>query len=171
MLQGRWACSKALATVLHTTTKRIARIHSLYQSGVTTMDKVTPQGRRTSERYHSVRVSVSESTPTVLIYRTEQAMTWMDGWFRLVGDQMPDSQMIHLPQFLTREGVYKEMEQEMRMEGMTKQEIVSLSHFYLLWSKQFPRVSIPKVCSYHTLQLDYMSKYKRTHTDESLCPM
>lgn len=77
--------------------------------------------------------------------RTEQAVAWMNGWFQLVGDHMPDSQMIHLPNFLTREGIYKEMEQEMRAEGMMKEEIVSLSHFHQLWSKHFPCVSIPKV--------------------------
>ena len=53
--------------------------------------------------------------------RTEQAVAWMDGWFQLVGDHMPDSQMIHLPNFLTREGIYKEMEQEMRAEVIASQ--------------------------------------------------
>lgn len=95
--------------------------------------------------------------------RSTQAVTWLDGWFRLVGDQMPDSQMIHLPQFLTREGIYKEMVLEMRAEGMMKEEIVSLSHFYRTWSKQFPHVSIPKVRTYVIAYTIYIKLLQTVH--------
>ena len=79
------------------------------------------------------------------MYRTEQASTWMASWFGKLGDQMPDSRMIHLPHFLTKDAVYKEMRMEMMEAGMPTSDILSLSHFYALWTKQFAHVSIPKV--------------------------
>jgi hypothetical protein len=75
--------------------------------------------------------------------RSEQAIAWMAKWFHLVGDQMPDSNMTHLPHFLTREAVYQEMRRELERAG---NEVISMSHFYATWTANFPRVTIPKVC-------------------------
>ena len=79
------------------------------------------------------------------LYRTEQAHTWMESWFQKIGDQMPDSRMVHLPHFLTKEAVYKEMHREMMAFGIPACKILSLSRFYTLWNNRFPNVSIPKV--------------------------
>ena len=79
------------------------------------------------------------------IHRHEQAILWMEEWFHLHGDKMPDSVMTHLPHYLTKEAVYKEMTEEMISAGLQKGDIISLQRFYMLWSEKFANVSIPKV--------------------------
>ena len=69
----------------------------------------------------------------------------MEEWFHLHGDKMPDSVMTHLPHYLTKEAVYKEMTEEMISTGLQKRDLVSLQRFYMLWSEKFTNVSIPKV--------------------------
>ena len=44
-------CDKAVAHILSTTSKRIARIRNLYHAGITTLRAVKPTGRKISERY------------------------------------------------------------------------------------------------------------------------
>ena len=44
-------CDKAVANILSTTAKRIARIRNLYHTGITTLRAVKPTGRKISERY------------------------------------------------------------------------------------------------------------------------
>ena len=75
----------------------------------------------------------------------QQAVVWMQNWFDLFGDKMPDSEMVHLPHFLSREGVYKELRDDFCSKGMELSEIISLSRFYVVWNENFPKVSIPKV--------------------------
>ena len=92
---------------------------------------------------------------TIQSLRTEQAIIWMERWFNDFGDNMPDTRMIHLPQFLTREAVYKEMAHDMHREGINTSNIISLAHFYATWSDIFPHVSIPKVRN----QIEHLEAY------------
>lgn len=119
-------CDKALADVLNTTVKRIRRIRSIYQQGITTIQPTKPTGRKISEKH-------------------EQAILWMQEWFHLHGDKMPDSVMTHLPHYLTKEAVYKEMRDEMLSSGLGRDEVISLQRFYVLWTEKFKTVSIPKI--------------------------
>lgn len=57
---------------------------------------------------------------------------------------MPDRMAVHLPSFLTNAAVHLRMKEELEGSG---RHVISQSHFYNLWSSEFPHVSIPKVCS------------------------
>ena len=85
------------------------------------------------------------NTYTWCPHRHEQAILWMQEWFHLHGDKMPDSVMTHLPHYLTKEAVYKEMRDEMLSSGLGRDEVISLQRFYVLWTEKFKTVSIPKV--------------------------
>lgn len=71
------------------------------------------------------------------------AIAWMDLYFNQIGDHLPDKMAIHLPSFLTNKMIYERLISEFRAKG---EDHISSSHFYKLWSEEFPHVSIPKVC-------------------------
>ena len=61
---------------------------------------------------------------------------------------MPDSQMTHLPHFLSKETVYKELQEDMLAKGLQHTDVISSFRFYVIWNEKFPNVSIPKVRMY-----------------------
>jgi hypothetical protein len=73
-----------------------------------------------------------------------EAIAWMDHYFSQVGDCMPDRMAVHLPSFLTNAAVHLRLKEELEASG---RPVISQSHFYNIWSTEFPHVSIPKVCS------------------------
>lgn len=101
-------------------------------------------------RYYEVRQSFLQgalfverlSSPTAHQRKSFEAIAWMQQYFSQVGDCMPDRMAIHLPSFLTNASVYSRMKEELEASG---QQVISQSHFYSLWSTEFPHVSIPKV--------------------------
>ena len=72
-----------------------------------------------------------------------EAIAWMQNYFSQIGDYMPDHMAVHLPSFLTNLLVYTQMKEELESSG---RQVISQSHFYNLWTSEFPHVSIPKVC-------------------------
>lgn len=66
----------------------------------------------------------------------------MQNYFNQVDDFLPDRMAIHLPSFLINALVYSRMKEELEATG---RQVVCQSHFYNLWTTEFPRVSIPKV--------------------------
>ena len=61
-----------------------------------------------------------------------------------MGDRMPHSMTIHLPSNLTKVTIYQKLVYEMRLRG--KLDVLSQSHFFEVWTKNFGHVTIPKVC-------------------------
>ena len=101
-------------------------------------------------RFYEVRQSFLQgalfverlSSPTAHQRKSFEALAWMRHYFSQVGDCMPDRMALHLPCFLTNATVYARMREELEGSG---QQVISQSHFYSLWSTEFPHVSIPKV--------------------------
>lgn len=101
-------------------------------------------------RFYDVRRSFLEgsffverlTSPTVHQPKSCEAIAWMQNYFSQVGDCMPDRMAVHLPSFLTNALVYSRMKDELEASG---RQVISQSHFYNLWSSEFPHVSIPKV--------------------------
>lgn len=85
------------------------------------------------------------SSATMHRAKSYKAIAWMQLYFDQVGDQIPDRMAIHLLSFLTHGMVYSRMREELEQSG---EEVISQSHFYQLWSSEFPHVSVPKVCLY-----------------------
>ena len=83
------------------------------------------------------------------------AIAWMRKWFELYGDKMPDNKMIHLPHFLSREAVHKELVEDYRSKGLESHDIISLSRFYMVWTKNFPHVTIPRVSMHPQIYIPY----------------
>ena len=102
-------------------------------------------------RFYEVRQSFLDgalfverlASPTTHQRKSCEAIAWMQHYFDQVGDHMPDRMAIHLPSFLTNAAVHLRMKEELESSG---RHVNSQSHFYNLWSSEFPHVSIPKVC-------------------------
>ena len=56
-VQGKHVCDNGLALLLKTTVKRINRIRDIYRSGITTIIKVKPTGRKVSDRYACIHAN------------------------------------------------------------------------------------------------------------------
>ena len=76
----------------------------------------------------------------------EEAKTWMEGYFNLIGDKMPTSKQIHLPCWDTQKDIYMRYKDDMTEQMLDKNDILSLSMFYKLWQDDFSHVVIPEVC-------------------------
>lgn len=87
-------------------------------------------------------VSGSERSP---LLRTTEALAWMENYFTLVGDSMPNQMALHLPSSLSKLSVYQRLHDDFKKRG--KNEIVSQSQFFKLWESNFSNVVIPKVGS------------------------
>lgn len=102
-------------------------------------------------RYYEVRQSFLNgalfverlTSPMTHQPKSCEAIAWMQNYFSQIGDYMPDRMVLHLPSFLTNALVYSRMTEELEASG---RQVISQSHFYNLWTSEFPHVSIPKVC-------------------------
>lgn len=77
--------------------------------------------------------------------KTDTARIWMDRYFNLVGDKMPNSNQIHLPSWETRKDVYARYKDDMEQQQMGKGDVISLDKFYKLWNENYSNVIIPEV--------------------------
>ena len=99
-LFGKNVCKKAFALVLDCSTRRLDRVASLFREGVTKIShRNAGQLRQTS--------------------KTADAISWMDSYFRMIGEHLPDCDRIHLPSFLTKRDVYERMVAELRENGLS----------------------------------------------------
>ena len=124
-LLGRNLCKPAFKHVLGISDKRLRKIHRLHSSGFTIAIRAHRIYNK-SEKY-------------------EVAKAWMKRYFDRIGDKMPHIQQTHLPHFLSKRTVYNFMSNELLQQGHTSKSILSLSHFYSLWAKEFSYCIIPKV--------------------------
>ncbi|XP_028516072.1 uncharacterized protein LOC110243076 isoform X2 [Exaiptasia diaphana] len=67
---------------------------------------------------------------------------WMEHYFKVVGDKMPNAGTIHLPSYLDKRAIYKTMSDEMKDKG---QQPTHYSVFCKLFHTVFPHVKFPKV--------------------------
>ena len=80
----------------------------------------------------------------------EGAKAWMEQYFSLIGDKMPNSKQIHLPSWDTQKNIYGRYKQDMAEQMTDESEVMSLSMFYKLWIDDFSHVVIPKVCFFYS---------------------
>lgn len=122
MLYGKPVCKAAFALLLGTSERRLDRIKSNLSSGN------VAHGNRGVKR------------PSI---KSINASAWMNEYFLLMGDHMPDSDRVHLPSFLTKREVYQKMSAALLEDGV--KDIISLSTFYELKKKEYNHVIIPEV--------------------------
>ena len=126
-IEGNLVCKAALCLILGVSKKRYRRICSQASACVTTS---TPQHRQ----------------------RRGKSTNLLLGWIGfLIQLEIKHTYQTHLPHFLTKRDVYKKMRAEIEQDRNIR-EVVSLSHFYLIWEKEFKKVEIPAV-SYILYQL------------------
>lgn len=83
--------------------------------------------------------------------KTEGAVAWMERYFNLIGDKMPDKDQIHLPCWETQKDIFCRYSGDMQIRGCPQEELLGISMFYKVWTDNFPNVVIPKVCEYNIL--------------------
>lgn len=74
--------------------------------------------------------------------KTEAAVAWMERYFNLIGDKMPDKDQIHLPCWETQKDIYHRYSSDVQKRG---EEILGISMFYKIWTEKFSNVVIPEV--------------------------
>ena len=77
--------------------------------------------------------------------KKESLVAWMERYFNLIGDKMPDTKQIHLPSWETRKDIHIRYCQDMQLRGIEQEEISGSSAFYKVWTEQFTHVVIPEV--------------------------
>ena len=77
--------------------------------------------------------------------KTEGAVSWMDRYFHLIGDMMPDKDQIHLPCWETQKDIYHRYSSDMQKRGCAQEEMLGISMFYKVWTENFSNVVIPEV--------------------------
>lgn len=92
------------------------------------------------------------------IIRSEEAITWMEQYFNLIGDHMPDKNQIHLPSWETQKSIYSRYVDDMADQGIETDEVVALSSFYRIWSTRFSHVCIPEVS--HSLYVQVIMMFQ-----------
>ena len=125
ILCGKQLCRSAFLLVLGISEKRLRKATRLYATGTV--------------------VAPSKSQPQFKSPKRDDAYAWMERYFSRIGDKMPHIQQIHLPYFLSKKAVYEFLVQDFTLLGFQSDEIISRSHFYALWKKEFPNCIIPKV--------------------------
>ena len=76
--------------------------------------------------------------------KTEAAIAWMERYFNLIGDKMPDKDQIHLPCWENQKDIYYRYRTDLEQRG-NQGEILGISMFYKVWGDSFSKVVIPEV--------------------------
>lgn len=69
------------------------------------------------------------------------AETWMEAYFKRIGDKMCDTRALHLPSFLDKTIIYGYLKAERKDED---ENVIHYSTFCYLLRNVFPFVKIPK---------------------------
>ena len=80
-----------------------------------------------------------------LLIWNESVSAWMDAYFNLIGDKMPDKNQIHLPSWETQKDIYSYYIGDINDRGMSEEKIAGISAFCKIWTEQFSNVVIPQV--------------------------
>lgn len=74
---------------------------------------------------------------------SQSAMTWLHMYAIQFGEKLPNQEKIHLPPCVTKKSIYSEMVEYQHDKG--EPEVISMSHFMLLWRTCLCHIAIPKV--------------------------
>ena len=77
--------------------------------------------------------------------KTEAAIAWMDRYFNLIGDKMPDKDQIHLPCWENQKDIYHRYCNDFKSRGSMEEDLLGISLFYKVWIDHFSNVIIPEV--------------------------
>jgi len=123
---GSDVCKKAFCIVYNLPSKYISDVTKSVEKGHLTIE----HGNSGSKR------------PTA---KSEGAKVWMEKYFHLLGDKMPNSNQIHLPSWDTQKDIYARYKQDMAQQMLLEKDLISLSMFYRIWQEEFSHVVIPEV--------------------------
>ena len=126
VVAGRIVCEAAFCSVYGFSLARLSRARRRASFG----QLVVEHGNLGRKRY----------TP-----RVEEAKTWMNRYFNLIGDKQPDKVQIHLPSWETQRDIYQRYRDDMEKVEIPEDEMIGLSTFYRIWHEEFPSVVIPEV--------------------------
>ena len=126
VLSGKKVCQKAFSTLLNVSQKRLCMVKKLVESQAVSAKHKLLRPKRKTEKF-------------------EIAAAWMEAYFKRIGDQMPHTEQVHLPSFLTKNSIFDQMEEQLKQQGFLQSEIISLSHFYAIWNDCYSHCIIPKV--------------------------
>ena len=116
-----------------------AKVYSISQRTLTRMLKSISLGE--SKAVHGNQGKRRVNT------KKESVGIWMERYFHLIGDKMPNSSQIHLPSWEVQKDVYSRYCQDMQIHGIPEDEIAGISVFYKIWNEEFSHVVIPEVCT------------------------
>lgn len=77
--------------------------------------------------------------------KVQEAKTWMQRYFTLIGDKQPDQVKIHLPIWEKKEDVFNCYKEDMKKAEIPEEGMVGLSTFYRIWNDEFSFVVILEV--------------------------
>ena len=116
-----------------------AKVYSISQRTLTRMLKSISLGESKAAHGNQGKRRVNTKKESVGI--------WMERYFHLIGDKMPNSSQIHLPSWEVQKDVYSRYCQDMQIRGIPEDEIAGISVFYKIWTEEFSHVVIPEVCT------------------------
>ena len=85
----------------------------------------------------------------------EGAKAWMERYFSLIEDKMPNSKQIHLPSWDTQKNINGRYKQDIAEQMIDESEIMSLSMFYKLWIDDFHMWLFLRYASFKVLLYKY----------------
>lgn len=101
-----------------------------------------------------VEVSRSGTVKGKMTTESLSAVAWLQDFCNSYAEKLPNENKLNLPPCLTKQYVYG-----LYLEKATNP--VSKSHFYKLWKRELPNVTIPKVSKMYIIML-YTSIYVET---------
>ena len=123
-IAGLSVCQAAFCQVYGISKKRIKRVCQLVSAG----QRIVEHGNKGKRKNNT---------------KSELAVAWMDRYFHLIGDNMPQKKQIHLPSWETQKDIYHRYCEDMKRQGGTAADILCLSLFYKVWKTDFSMVVIP----------------------------
>lgn len=126
-IAGKEVCSNAWSKIYSVSKRTLSRITKDISLG----ENQIAHGNQGKKRLNTKKESVA---------------AWMERYFNLIGDKMPDSNQIHLPSWETQKDIHARYCQDMERRGIEREEIAGISIFYKIWTEQFSNVLIPEVC-------------------------
>ena len=143
---GKEICSSAWCRIFSVSRRTLQRM----QQRIVDADRMEQHGNVGKKRLNT---------------KTEGAIAWMEKYFDLIGDKMPDKNQIHLPCWENQKDVHNRYSTDLERRG-NKEEILGVSMFYKIWRESFPNVVIPEVschCIYAYSYIYYSYSYVRSY--------
>lgn len=109
-IAGQQVCSNPFIEIVGISRRRYRRMHNQVSLGCSR--------------------SVRKPPIRTVTEKTSNATAWMGHYFERVADCMPHINQLHLLQFLTKKDVYLRMTHDLQEQGIDREGIVSLPHFY-----------------------------------------